>query len=113
MPELIFFEKQISKVYCSLKNDKLTFSWPASRKLKLAEFKYIKLGHNANNPNDNYIYLITTNDKDSQCFILRHTGPTFYISNIDADTLQLNNTPIIFNITDCEPCVFKLKQRKS
>ncbi len=99
-------------------NGRLGFNSNAQKKLKLESFKFVMIGCDEDNESDELLYLMPTNEADSDGFSLAIAGGYYYANArplFDKLGTNYEDKKVIYNISEISvdgQTVFKLKKRE-
>ena len=97
---------------------KLGFSSAAAEFMKLNTSTFYRVGTNAEDPDDNNLYLVVAAENDIQAFKVNKAGKYFYMSLkhvFDKNNIEYENERTIFDIkrmTEGEIKYYELKKRE-
>lgn len=100
------------------KTGKMGFTMDAAKKLNLQEMKSANIGINANDPNDNNLYLVINKDINDGKFRISKAGAYYYINTkILFDNLQIDYSKgnIVYDMSqerNERGTFYKLKRRE-
>lgn len=100
------------RIKCTIhKNGKLGFSRMAIEQLGISQNKYIKLGFNDEDKNDNNLYILIQNYGDNDTYKIIKAGNYFYVNTqalFDKLNFDYEGKKIIFDIQEMENNDIKL-----